>query len=142
MGLLRVITGLIGFAMFAFGGMMTIACIYVAPAMFRREESLSVAIVGQTLAVGSVAVLAWVGWRVMRWSPAKPSVSAPAATPASSAAGSSPTQQAPAEITVVVQNQAAPTPPSRHVVHLRCRHCGTTTPESEQHCEQCGALLR
>jgi hypothetical protein len=51
--------------------------------------------------------------------------------------------QANPHVTVVIQNSQPTTQaPPQTVVHLRCPHCGTTTPESERQCQQCGATLR
>jgi len=129
MGLLRVLRWCLGFALFAFGGLMTLACFAGMPAHFQRDEPLVVLIGGEIIAIAAVATVGWIGWYLMR-----PPASESAVT------DSMPMQPA-SEITVVVQN---PTPPAplRHVVHRRCHRCGNTTPESEQHCGQCGAVLK
>lgn len=142
---------IIGAFLFVGGSIMFLGFAAVMPDQFAEEETKGMVICTGIFLLGLSGGTAYLGWRWVKSSPAPPQAQAPhyyqpptaPVPPGFQHSGQPvPDHQVAPNVTVVVQNAPSGEVQERQVVHIRCPHCGTTTPESERKCAQCGADLR
>ncbi len=134
------VKSIVGGVLFALGGLMTISCLVLIPVVWAEPEYFLARLVTHVILIGMFGVVTWTGWRWVRKNPDPETV-----TRLELASASPPPLQQPAttpNVTVILQNAQHSLDTPGQVIHVRCSHCGTTTPESERRCGNCGASLR
>jgi len=137
---MEIIKTIVGGVLLALGGAMLFACVIMFPVVWNSQEYFVARLVTHLITLGMFTVVTWTGWRWVRRKPSPGSV--PQLASASSSLPIPPQQPAIPNVTVVLQNAPQPSAGPTQIIHIRCSHCGTTTPESERQCGQCGAALR
>lgn len=148
---MRMARSIVGGVLFALGGLMVFSCLVLIPTVWGVSEYRLARLVTHFILLGMFSVVTWTGWKWVRRQPDAVSVMEPVASgglpngPTVSPQAVLPESASPTaapKVIVVLQNAPSGEVASEPIIHIRCSHCGTTTPESERCCGQCGAALR